>query len=137
MLRVQFIIRSLCRNPGVTILAVVALAVGIRANTALFTVVNSLVLHPYPLPGANRLVAILEREPNDSWPRVAPADYFDLTSQSDSFSALGNAARRDYANAELDRTKGAVRRRRRILHGHKSTWNFVLRFRRDTLTSNG
>jgi len=81
-------VRSLRSNRGLTFLAVVALALGIGAHTALFTVVNSLVLHPYPLPEANRLVAILEREPNDSWPRVAPADYFDLTSHAASFSAL-------------------------------------------------
>src|SRR5215469_4835415 len=88
MPRVQVIIRSLFRNPGLTLLAVLALALGIGANTALFTVVHSLVLHPYSLPEANRLVAIMEREPNDSWPRVAPADYFDLISDSASFSAL-------------------------------------------------
>ncbi len=95
MLRVKVIIRSLCRNPGLSLSAVIALALGIGANTALFTVVSSLVLHPYPLPQANRLVAILEREPNDSWSRVAPADYFDLTSQSTSFSTLADVGATD------------------------------------------
>jgi hypothetical protein len=51
---IQVIIRSLFRNPGLTLSAVLALALGIGANTALFTVINSLALHPYPLPEANR-----------------------------------------------------------------------------------
>jgi len=88
MPRIQIIVRSLLRNPGLMLSAILALALGIGANTALFTVINSLALHPYPLPEANRLVAILEREPNDTWPRVAPADYFDLTHQSASFAAI-------------------------------------------------
>ncbi|MBZ5596124.1 MAG: ABC transporter permease [Acidobacteriia bacterium] len=88
MPRIQIIVRSLLRNPGLTLSAILALALGIGANTALFTVISSLALHPYPLPEANRLIAILEREPNDSWTRVAPADYFDLAHQSASFAAI-------------------------------------------------
>src|SRR6266513_3168063 len=88
MPRIHVIVRSLLRNPGLMLSAILALALGIGANTALFTVISSLALHPYPLPEANRLIAILEREPNDSWPRVAPADYFDLTHQSASFAAI-------------------------------------------------
>ena len=83
---IQPIVRSLFRNPGLTLSAVLALALGIGANTALFTVINSLAPHPYPLPEADRLIAILEREPNDSWGGVATADYFDLTHQSGSFA---------------------------------------------------
>jgi hypothetical protein len=88
MPRIQIIVRSLLRNPGLMLSAILALALGIGANTALFTVISSLALHPYPLPEANRLIAVLEREPNDTWPRVAPADYFDLTHQSATFAAI-------------------------------------------------
>src|SRR6476661_1241949 len=85
---IHAIVRSLFRNPGLTLSAVLALALGIGANTALFTVINSLALHPYPLPEADRLIAILEREPNVSGGGVAPADYFDLTRQSASFADI-------------------------------------------------
>ena len=88
MPRLRVILRSLLRNRGVTPAAILALALGIGANTAVFTVINGLALRPYPLPQGDRLVAILEREPNDSWPRVAPADYFDLTHQATSFAAM-------------------------------------------------
>ena len=83
---IQVIVRSLFRNPGLTLSAVLALALGIGANTALFTVINSLALHPYPLPEANRMIALLEREPNDNWPGIAPADYFDVVQQSAGFA---------------------------------------------------
>jgi putative ABC transport system permease protein len=83
---IQVIVRSLFRNPALTLSAVLALALGIGANTALFTVINSLVLNPYPLPEANRLIAILAREPNDGWPGLAPGDYFDLVRQSTGFA---------------------------------------------------
>src|SRR6267143_298641 len=86
MPRIQIIIRSMLRNPGLTLSAVLALALGIGANTALFTVINSLALHPYPLPEANRMIALLEREPNDKWPGIAPADYFDVVHQSAGFA---------------------------------------------------
>jgi len=83
---IQIIVRSLFRNPALTLSAVLALALGIGANTALFTVINSLVLNPYPLPEANRLIAILARESNDDWPGLAPADYFDVVAQSTGFA---------------------------------------------------
>src|ERR1700704_1188243 len=85
MPNIQAIVRSLFRNPGLTLSAVLALALGIGANTALYTVINSLVLHPFPLPDANRLIAILVREPNDDWPGLASADYSDLERQSAGF----------------------------------------------------
>jgi len=89
MRKLHSVLLSLLRSPGLTLSAVLALALGIGANTALFTVISSLVLHPYPLPGSSRMVVIQEREPDDSWPGVAPADYFDLVSRSATLTALG------------------------------------------------
>lgn len=89
MPKIPPVFRSLLRNPGLTSSAALALALGIGANTALFTVISSLVLHPYPIPDPNRLFVIQEREPHGAWPGIAPADYFDLTSRSTVFTALG------------------------------------------------
>ena len=88
MLQLRAVLRSLVQHPGLTGAAILALALGIGANTALFTVIKSLLLHPYPLPDADRLVAVLEREPKDPWFRVAPGDYFDLTRLTTSFAAV-------------------------------------------------
>ena len=68
---IQLAIRSLIRNPLISILAIVTLALGIGANTAIFSVLNATLLSPLPYPGADRLVAVWGVMPNrdiDTWP---------------------------------------------------------------------
>ncbi len=52
---IRLAVRMMARNPGFTAAAVVALGVGIGANTAVFTVVNSVLLRPLPFPQPDRL----------------------------------------------------------------------------------
>ena len=54
----RFGLRMLARNPSVSAVAVLALALGIGANTAIFSVVNTVLLHPLPYPDDDRLVQI-------------------------------------------------------------------------------
>src|ERR1700683_2529559 len=83
-------LRMLRKNPGVTILAVVTLALGIGGNTAMFSNVNALVLHPFGLPDLDRVVAIWETVPkqNVTTSAAAPANFRDWTEQSKSFEHL-------------------------------------------------
>src|SRR6266498_212733 len=65
-------VRALWRNPGLTSVAVLTLGLGIGVSTALFTVVNSVLLRPLPFPSADRLTMIRPT----SGSRISPA-YFD------------------------------------------------------------
>jgi predicted permease len=79
--------RSIGKNPGFAILAILALALGIGANTAIFSVVNSVLLRPLGYADPGRLVVILHE---GKFP-VSPADYLDWRKQSSSFEQLAAA----------------------------------------------
>ncbi len=84
---IRYGLRSLRRNPGFTITAVLALALGIGANAAIFSVVNAVLIRPLPYATPDQLAVILR---NGSGP-VAAANYFDWKSQSHSFSDMAAA----------------------------------------------
>ena len=73
MTQLRFALRSLLRTPGFTLVAVLTIAVGIGANTALFSVFDQLILRPTTLPHPSSLVAIWANNPqiNFNVPAVA------------------------------------------------------------------
>jgi putative ABC transport system permease protein len=87
---VGFGVRMLRRQPGFTAIAVLALALGIGANTAIFSVVDAVLWRPLPYPRADRVMALAEQRPRESrwFGPVAPADFFDWRRDSRSFSAI-------------------------------------------------
>ena len=84
---VRYGLRMLAKNPGLTVVAVVALALGIGANTSIFTTVNAMLLHPFPFEHFDRLVAVWETAPkqNEDHIALAPANFRDWREQSHSF----------------------------------------------------
>src|SRR5215467_5691020 len=77
--------RMLLKHPGVTAIAVITLALGIGANTAIFSVVNAVLLNPLPYKNPDRLVSLWENVPGHGRWRAAPANFFDWKNQSQSF----------------------------------------------------
>lgn len=82
--------RKLARSPGFAIMALAVMALGIGANTALFTVVHSVLLKPLPFPEPDRLVMLYERSVDTNYPFnvVAPGIYAEWRKDSYSFERL-------------------------------------------------
>ncbi len=90
--------RMLTKNPGFTAIAVVSLALGIGANTAIFSVVNAVLLKGLPFHDSERLVMVWEDASFAGFPRntPAPANYADWKSRSDAFEDMAAVARRSF-----------------------------------------
>ncbi len=86
-MQLRFALRVLLKNRGITATALLALALGIGANTAIFSVVEAVLLHPLPYRDADRLVAVLQRNENP----LGADDFLDIRKSARSFESLGAA----------------------------------------------
>ena len=86
---IRYGFRTLRKNPGFTAVAMLALALGIGANTAIFTVVNGVLLRPLSYPDPGRLLMIFETTPEFDRTSVAYPNFLDWRRQSRSFTDMG------------------------------------------------
>jgi|HubBroStandDraft_4_1064222.scaffolds.fasta_scaffold02012_6 putative ABC transport system permease protein len=115
----RYALRILMRNPGFTAVAILTLALGIGANTAIFSIVNSALLKPLPYPESERLVWITEALPPPmNADIVSGGDYLDWRDQSHSLQQLAA-----FGSDEFNLT-GAGQPER--VHAAEVTANFLL-----------
>jgi predicted permease len=97
---IQYGVRMLVKNPGVTLVAVITLALGIGANTAIFSGVNAFLMRPLPVTRPNEVIRLMELagdgEVSDE---VSYPDFLDYRTQTNSFTGL---AAEDMAPAAID-----------------------------------
>jgi putative ABC transport system permease protein len=91
-------IRSLLKRPGFAAVAVITLALGIGANTAIFSVVNAVLLRPLPFADPDRLVMVWEDASFAGFPRNTPAaaNYADIKAQNQVFEGMAAINRRSF-----------------------------------------
>src|SRR2546430_8016816 len=91
-------LRMLWKNPGFTIVAVLALALGIGANTAIFSVVNTVLLQPLPYKNPGQLVMLWENATHLGFPKdtPSPANFLDWRAQNTVFTGMAAMAQKNF-----------------------------------------
>src|SRR6185437_4801938 len=84
----RYTLRQLRNSPGFSTVAVLTLAIGIGATTAIFSVVYGVLLRPLPYADPSRIVAVFEIQPKGGWNRLADPNFDDFHDQSHSFQAI-------------------------------------------------
>jgi predicted permease len=85
---IQYALRQLVKSPAFTVVAILTIALGIGANTAIFSVVNGVLINPLPYPNADRIVVLYERLPNFEDASISYPNFLDWQRMNESFSAL-------------------------------------------------
>ncbi|MGC2530739.1 MAG: ABC transporter permease [Candidatus Acidiferrum sp.] len=104
----RYALRSLRKNLTLTVVIVASLAIGIGANSAIFSVVDALLLRPLPYPHADRLVAVWLHSPAlgifRDWP--SPGEYIDVQNENHSFEQMALAQSRTFVWTGREQPEG-------------------------------
>ncbi|HEY2016420.1 MAG TPA: ABC transporter permease, partial [Bryobacteraceae bacterium] len=108
-LDIRYCWRLLRKTPGLTTVMVLTLAIGIGANTALFSVVDGLLLRPLPYPDSDRLITVWSKSPHGDQGNLSPADFIDYRDQNHAFDRLSGIAQAEFnisVRGAAERLKG-------------------------------
>src|SRR5256885_5923419 len=108
----KFAFRQLLKNPCFTAVAVLTLALGIGANTAVFSVINATLLRPFPYDNPERLIILQERNAGGGLQDASYLNFADWRSQSASFESM--AAQREGESFNFSGSGGPERLQREI-----------------------
>jgi len=84
----QYAVRQMRKSPGFAIVAILTLALGIGANTTIFSVVNGVLLNPLPYPDADRLVVLFHNKPNFLKGSISYPNFLDWQRDNRCFEAM-------------------------------------------------
>jgi predicted permease len=93
----KYAVRILAANPGFAAIAIITLSLGVGANTALFSVVNGVLLNPLPYPNPNQLVEVAEKNQTFSESSVSYPNFLDWVRQNHSFESLAAYRQNDFS----------------------------------------
>src|SRR2546429_2418669 len=119
LMDIRYSVRMLRKSPGFTIVAVLTLALGIGANTAIFSCINAWIINPLPYPQSDRLMVFATHDKKNGWTGehvTSPADFFDFQKQNTSFEQ--SVA---WTGASLNLTGHGSPG---VMDGRRRTWNF-------------
>src|SRR5262245_9820843 len=94
----RYAVRMLFRFPGFSLVAIATLALGIGANSAMFSAVNAVLFRPLPFPDADRLIVVSENNFQKGWPQfsVAPPNFVDWRNQNQVFEEVASIRSTSY-----------------------------------------
>jgi putative ABC transport system permease protein len=107
----RYAMRMLRRNPGFSVIALLTLALGIGANTAIFSIVNSILIRPLPYEDPDQLVWVWGRFNLGNTASVSPPDFRDYRAQAQLFDAFGCFSAVSFTitgNGEPERLNGSI-----------------------------
>ena len=107
----RYSLRIMAKAPSFTAVVALTLALGIGANTAIFSVVYGVMLRPLPYPDANRIMALFEVNTKGTWSRLADPNFDDFRDQNRSFQAIAKY------NANIVSVSGAGQPTRTMVAG--------------------
>src|SRR5215831_17644792 len=116
---VHYGLRTLRKNPGFTVVAVLTLALGIGATTAIFSFLNAWVIQPLPYPHPETLMVLLSHNEKQGWTShgvTSTADFLDLQERNASFEQIVGWVHRDFS---VTRGGPPV-----LIEGGQVTWNY-------------